>query len=228
MGHFLANVSHEFRTPLSALAASAELLRDQAPELSPAELQELLVSLHLGIIGLQTLVDNLLESASIEAGRFRVNCRPSDLTTIVTEAIQMMQPLADKHAQQLMSNLPALLPTVRADPRRTMQVLVNLISNAIKYGPDRAEIAVGATMSKNWVRVTVADRGPGISPEHRRDLFRRFVYPQTESDKAQYGAGLGLSVVKAVVEAQGGQVGVEDRPGGGLIFWFTLPVEGTV
>jgi signal transduction histidine kinase len=174
------------------------------------------------------LVDNLLESASIEAGRFRVNTRPSNLATIVTEAIQMMQPLADKHKQQLVPDLPVTIPTVRADPRRTMQVLVNLISNAIKYGPDEAEITVGAAVREDVVRVTVADRGPGISPEHRRDLFRRFVYPQVENSKAQYGAGLGLSVVKAVAEAQGGQVGIEDRPGGGSVFWFTLPVESPV
>lgn len=227
MGHFLANVSHEFRTPLSALAASAELLRDQAPELSPAELQELLISLHLGIIGLQTLVDNLLESASIEAGRFRVHLRPADLANIIFEATRLLEPLAEKHDQRFVLELPDILPTVRADPRRTIQVLVNLLSNAIKYGPDRADITVTATVEQPWVRLTVADRGAGIPPEHRRELFSRFVYPVSEGDKVPYGVGLGLSVVKAVVEAQGGQVGVGDRPGGGAVFWFTLPVEDT-
>ncbi|MEW5958354.1 MAG: ATP-binding protein [Chloroflexota bacterium] len=226
MGHFLANVAHEFRTPLSALAASAELLRDQAPELNPNELQELLVSLHLGIIGLQTLVDNLLESASIEAGRFRVHARPSDPGNIILEATRTMEPLAEKHNQRLVLDIPATLPTVRADPRRTIQVLVNLLSNAIKYGPDGAEIEVQASVQERVVQLTIADRGPGIAPEHRQDLFHRFVYPVSEGSKAQYGVGLGLWVVKAVVEAQGGHVGVKDRPGGGSIFWFTLPVEG--
>jgi signal transduction histidine kinase len=218
-------VAHEFRTPLSALAASVELLLDQAPELNAAELQELLISLHLGILGLQTLVDNLLESASIEAGRFRVSPRPSNLGRIIAEAIRTMQPLLDKRGQRLIVELPAAIPVVRADSRRTMQVLVNLLSNASKYGPDDAEITVSASVREGWVRVTVADRGPGIPPGHRKDLFRRFVYPDTDGDKTQYGAGLGLSVVKAVIEAHGGQVGVEDRPGGGSVFWFTLPVE---
>jgi PAS domain S-box-containing protein len=225
MGHFMANVTHEFRTPLSALAASVELLLDQAPDLSAAELHELLTPLHLGILGLQTLVDNLLESASIEAGRFRVSPRPSKLGNIIAEGIRMMQPLLDKRVQRLVVELPAVIPVVRADSRRTMQVLVNLLSNASKYGPDDAEIIVGAAVSEGWVRVTVADRGPGIPLKYRNDVFRRFVYPDTSGDRTQYGAGLGLSVVKAVIEAHGGRVGVEDRPGGGSVFWFTLPVE---
>jgi signal transduction histidine kinase len=135
--------------------------------------------------------------------------------------------LAEKHNQRFVMDLPDTLPTVRADPRRTIQVLVNLLSNAIKYGPDGADITVAAMVEPPWVRLTVADRGPGIPPEHRRELFSRFVYPVSEGDKVPYGVGLGLSVVKAVVEAQGGQVGVEDRPGGGAVFWFTLPVEET-
>ncbi len=225
MGHFLANVAHEFRTPLSAAVASIELLLDQAPDLSQAELQELLTSLHLGLLGLQALVDNLLESASIEAGRFRVSPRPAQLSQIIAEAIRTMQPLLDKHSQQLVVELPAAMPVVRADPRRTGQVVVNLLSNASRYGPDDAEIMLRATVDEGWVRVTVADQGPGVPPAFRNDIFRRFVYPTADNDKAKYGAGLGLSVVKAVVEAHGGQVGIEDRPGGGSVFWFTLPVE---
>jgi PAS domain S-box-containing protein len=108
LGHFLANIAHEFRTPLSALAASVELLLDQAPDLNPAELQELLTSLHLGVLGLQTLVDNLLESASIEAGRFRVSPRPSDLAEIIAEVTRTMQPLLAKRNQPLRLEIPAV------------------------------------------------------------------------------------------------------------------------
>jgi PAS domain S-box-containing protein len=223
LGHFLANVAHEFRTPLAAAAASVELLLDQAPDLSLAELGELLTSLHLGVLGLQTLVDNLLESASIEAGHFRVAPRPSDLSEIIADAIRMTQPLLDKRGQRLTVELPAAIPIVQADPRRTVQVLVNLLSNASKYGPDQAEIGIGATVNADWVKVIVVDQGPGIPSEQRKDLFRRFVRLHTANDQAQYGAGLGLSVVKAVIEAHGGQVGVDDRPDGGSIFWLTLP-----
>jgi PAS domain S-box-containing protein len=223
LGHFLVNVAHEFRTPLTALAASIELLMDQAPDLSTAELQELLTSLHLGIVSLQTLVDNLLESSSIEAGRFRVSPRPADLGDIIGEATRMMRPLLDKHGQRLIIELPAAIPVVQADPRRMIQVLVNLLSNASKYGPDDAEITLSVAANQGWVRVAVADQGPGVLPEHRDDLFRRFAHPGAGDDKAQYGAGLGLSVVKAVVEAHNGQVGVENRAAGGLVLWFTLP-----
>jgi PAS domain S-box-containing protein len=234
LGDFLADVAHEFRTPLSAVAASAELLLDQASDLAAipessegsravAELHELLMSLHLGILGLQTLVDNLLESASIETGHFRVHTQPSSLGEIIAEAIRTMQPLSDKHRQHLAVELPASLPAVQADPRRTVQALVNLLSNAIKYSPDEAEIQIRAAVEGNRVRVAVADRGSGIPPEERGVLFRRFAHPNTGYDYAKLGAGLGLSVVKTVVEAQGGQVGIDDRQGGGAVFWLTLP-----
>jgi PAS domain S-box-containing protein len=224
LGFFIANVAHEFRTPLSALAASAELLMDQAPDLTPAEMGELLRTLHLGVLGLQTLVDNLLESASIEAGHFRVSPRASDLKKIIAEAAATMRPLLEKYNQRLVVEAPSLLPDVLADPRRTAQVLVNLLSNASKYGPADEEIELAVTLTGDRVRVAVADRGPGISGGKREAVFRRFEYPSPAEGPAKVGAGLGLSVVKAIVEAQGGQAEVEDRPGGGSIFWFTLPL----
>jgi PAS domain S-box-containing protein len=224
LGFFIANVAHEFRTPLSALAASVELLMDQAPDLSPAEMGELLRTLHLGVLGLQTLVDNLLESASIEAGHFRVSPRPSDLNTIIAEAVRIMQPLLEKYNQRLAVQVPLELPDVMADPRRMVQVLVNLLSNASKYGPSDDEIDLTATLEESWVRVAVADRGPGISGGRREAVFRRFEYPSTADGPSKVGAGLGLSVVKAIVEAHGGQAEVEERSGGGSIFWFTLAV----
>jgi PAS domain S-box-containing protein len=225
VGHFLANVAHEFRTPLSALAASVELLLDQAPELSAAELGELLSSLHLGVLGLQTLIDNLLEGASIEAGQFRVQPRPTSLDEIIGEAIGTMQPLLDKHRQRMVVELPMAIPVVEADPRRAVQVLMNLLSNASKYGPDDAEIEIRTTVSGGWARIGVADSGPGVPLADRDELFRRFkASKRRDSERAQLGAGLGLSVVKSIVEAHGGRVGIDDRLGGGAVFWFTLPL----
>ena len=224
LGQFLASVAHEFRTPLSALEASIELLLDQAPELSPIELQELYTSLLLGTLGLHTLVDNLLESANIEARRFQISPRESDLGNIIIEAVQTMQPLLTKYEQHLTTELPLDIPVVWADPRRTMQVLINLLSNASRYGPPGEEIILQVLTEDQYVRVAVIDRGPGIPPEHRANIFRRFVFPHAGDAVSQAGAGLGLSVVKAIVTAHGGQVGVDDRPTGGSIFWFTLPI----
>lgn len=221
LAHFFANISHEFRTPLSALAASVELLLDQAPDLTPAELHELLTSLHLGIFGLQTLVDNLLESASLETGYFHVSPRPCDLADIIAEADNTIRPLLHKHGQRLEIELPPDLPPVQADPRRLVQVLVNLLSNANKYGPEEAVIGLRVAAEEKQVRVAVLDAGPGIDPAQRDLLFRRFAKLRDANSRS--GMGLGLSIVKAVVEAHGGQVGIDDRPGGGNIVWFTLP-----
>lgn len=221
LGDFLANISHEFRTPLSALAASIELLLDQLPELSFDEIQELLDSLHLGTLSLQTLIDNLLEGASIETGRFRVYPHPTDLAKVVQEAVRVMQPLLAKYEQHLVVELPDDLPLVKVDARRTGQVLVNLLSNAIKFGSRGGNIELSVSINDE-IRVTVADRGPGLVLEDRPDVFSRFVHLGSDNDRGQHGAGLGLSVVRAIVEAQGGQVGAGNRTGGGAIFWFTI------
>lgn len=224
MGEFLANITHEFRTPLSALAASSELLLDQAEVLRPEELRKLLNSLYMGIAGLQTLVDNLLESARLEAGRFRVFPHPTELGEIVAEATRIVQPLLNRHGQQLLVEFPSTIPYVHADARRITQVLVNLLSNANKYSPDDTEIAVKVSADSQWARIAVADQGPGIPADFRPSLYRRFARPEVGSGKSRYGAGLGLPIVKAIVEAHGGEVGLEDRAEGGTVFWFTLPM----
>lgn len=224
LGQFLANITHEFRTPLSALAASTELLLDQAPELSPEELQELLASLHISVVSLQTLVDNLLESSSIEAGRFRVSPRPADLEKVIYEAASIMQPLLEKYHQHLAIDIPNNLPMVIADGRRTVQVLNNLLSNASKFGLPDATITIRAQTGQDTVWVQVADQGPGIPSEAIEQIFTRFAYTGANHDNARAGAGLGLSVVKAIVEAQGGVVGVDSNKDGGSTFWFSLPM----
>lgn len=236
LGDFLANITHEFRTPLSALAASIELMLDQLPNLSQSELSELLDSLRLGTLSLQTLIDNLLEGASIEAGRFRVQPRSAELSEVIAEVARTMQPLVEKYGQRLEIDQPTDLPAVRIDPRRTAQVLVNLLSNAIKWSPTGSPISLNVSrmsindssdaQPKDFLKVTVTDCGPGIPPEHLADVFTRFSHLQNASGRAEYGAGLGLSVVKAIVEAQGGRVGALNRAEGGAEFWVTVPAVG--
>lgn len=227
LGDFLANITHEFRTPLSALAASIELILDQLDALSPTDLRELLDSLRLGTLGLQTLIDNLLEGASIEAGRFHVYPRPAELEEVVRDTARTLQPLFEKYHQQLKLDIPPGLLPVQIDPRRTTQVLVNLLSNAIKWSPEDSEIQLIVKQNSRSVYVSVSDRGPGIPENHLTDVYTRFSHLSTSIGRTEHGAGLGLSVVKAIVEAQGGEVGVENRPGGGARFWFSIPVSTT-
>jgi PAS domain S-box-containing protein len=222
--YFLTNISHEFRTPLSALKASVELLLDEFDTLSPANLRELLNSLNRSVTGLQTLIDNLLESARIEAGRFRIRRCRMDLTESVGDAIHMTAPLLDRRHQRLTVSLPVQLPPVDADPTRLTQVVVNLLSNASKYSPVGAEVGLTVEqVDKAVLRVSVSDEGPGIQPEQHTTLFQRFVRLDADNGR-RYGVGLGLWVVKAIVEEHSGEVGVDQRPGGGSIFWFTIPL----
>jgi len=223
--YFLANITHEFRTPLSGLNASLELLLDDAGYLSPAEMNELLYSIYLSASGLQALVDNLLESVHIESGRFTIRRHPIELNQVLASALRTMQPLLDRRRQSLSLTEPLHLPTLHADPTRLVQVLINLLSNASKYSPLDSTIDLSLDCIGNQLRFAVADRGPGIAPADRATLFRRFVR-LGERSADQYGIGLGLSVVKAIVEGHGGEVGVDERPGGGSIFWFTLPLTG--
>lgn len=224
LGDFLANITHEFRTPLTAQAVSIELLLDQLDELETVELRELLTAHYLGVLSLQTLVDNLLEGASIEAGKFRVSPQPTELAEVIPRATQTMEPLMEKYALQLHVVLPEGLPLVQADARRTHQVLVNLLSNAIKWSPRDSEILLCTTIKDREVKISVTDQGPGIPPEQKGELFTWLPNLQSKNVRADHGTGLGLSVVRAIVEAQGGRVGVEDGPAQGAVFWFTIPV----
>lgn len=224
LGDFMANITHEFRTPLAALQASTELLLDNLPSLSQSETEELLVSLNLGIINLQTLIDNLIEAASIEAGRFKVSLQPVPFDTILRDASGIILPLVEKYSLKLISQ-PIEEPIfVMADPRRTVQALVNLLSNAIKHSPENGCIQIKHSIVGEKLRIEIIDEGSGVPASQRSYLFRRFAHLDTTNERVRHGAGLGLSVVKEIVEAQQGEVGITDLKEGGTSFWFTLPL----
>jgi signal transduction histidine kinase len=224
LGDFMANITHEFRTPLAALEASSELLLDNLHSLSQSEIEELLVSLNLGIINLQTLIDNLIEAASIEAGRFKVALQTVPFDAIVNDALEIIRPLAEKYSLELAVqpyNEPIF---VIADHRRTVQALVNLLSNAVKHSPEDGCIQIKHDIIGDKLRVEIIDEGLGVPLGQRSNLFRRFSHLDTSNERARQGAGLGLSVVKEIVEAQQGEVGITDLTEGGTSFWFTLPL----
>ena len=224
IGEFLANITHEFRTPLTALSASVALLVEDLPQLEIVEIEELLNALNIGIIDLQSLIDNLIEAASIEAGRFSVNPQPIELNQILMDAIQTIDPIAQKYRLTIIQ--PKTRPNflVNADRRRTSQALINLLSNAIKHSPENGQITLATLMMGEVVLIEVQDEGSGVLENRRTQLFKRFILPGSSGATSQLGMGLGLSVVKAIIEAQQGQVGYKDREPHGAIFWFTLPL----
>jgi signal transduction histidine kinase len=222
--HFMADVAHEFRTPLSGIAATTELLVDEGADLTPDELASLLETISLSTLHLQTLVDNLLESTTMEAGVFQVHRRPIEFHEVVQKVANIMHPLLKRRQQNLSLSEPDQLPTIWADANRLTQVLVNLLSNASKFSPENGLIELSVTQDENWLTVAVLDSGPGLPAERFSDLFNRFV-TGSEPGKTQYGIGLGLSVVKSIVEMHGGQVGAENRPQGGAKVWFTIPIH---
>lgn len=227
LGEFLANITHEFRTPLTALSASVELLVDQLPGLTVPETEQLLKALNIGIIDLQSLIDNLIEAASIEAGRFKVNPQPISLQTVINTAISTIDPIAQRGGLHLVCQVPSEAIPVRADRRRTGQALVNMLSNAVKHSPEGGTVLVTTQISAGEVCVEVHDEGAGVPVNLRPNLFNRFVTPTSIGDYGDYGQlglGLGLSVVKAIIEAQGGSVGFRDGETGGAVFWFRLPI----
>ncbi len=222
--NFLANVAHEFRTPLSGIAATSEILVDEGTMLTPNELKELVATVRLSTLHLQTLVENLLESTTIEAGCFQVHRRPINLQAVVNDAANLMSPLLKRRKQALIRSVPEKLPIIWADANRLTQVLVNLLSNASKFSPMDGIIELKVTQDSEWITVSVLDSGPGLPTERFADLFKRFV-TANQSHDTQYGIGLGLSVVKSIVEMHGGQVGAQNLPLGGAKVWFTIPIH---
>jgi signal transduction histidine kinase len=219
--YFLANITHEFRTPLSTWNASMELLLNET-DLTAPEMRELLKPLHLSLLTLQTLIENLLESSAIEAGRFVLRKQQVDLDQRIDDAVRIVQPLFERRNQTFIRREPAYLPPLVGDAARLTQVLVNLLSNASNYSPPGSMITLEIERRGDRLRVAVADQGPGIPPAEREHLFQRFV--RLNADKPeQYGIGLGLYVVKTTIEAHGGSVGVDEHSGGGSVFWFELP-----
>jgi two-component system phosphate regulon sensor histidine kinase PhoR len=221
--YFLANITHEFRTPLSALKASVELILESLGEVSQSEIERLLHSIHYSVSGLQTLIDNLLESANIDSGHFRIHPQEVRLSEIIGEAVRVMAPLLQRREQGLQIEMDWSSPPLYLDPTRITQVMVNLLSNASKYSPTGKGIRIKVSpYPDNMFQISVVDQGAGLPPHDREKLFRKFVRLK-DSTGEHFGVGLGLSVVKTIVEAHGGTVGVDENPEGGSIFWFTLP-----
>ena len=221
---FLANLAHEFRTPLSAISASAELLVDEGQNMTAAELSDLTNVISLSTVHLQMLVNNLLENALIDAGVFRLRSCPVRLQDMLHNVAEMMAPLLRRRQQHLEVDAPEADVTFWGDPGRLDQALINLLENASKFSPSGGVIAISVSRQADVLTVAVLDSGPGLPSERFGDLFTRYVTGE-HPRSAQYGIGMGLPIVKAIIEAHGGEVGAQTRPEGGAKVWFTLPLQ---
>ena len=222
----LATVAHELRGPLTALATSSELLAEDFAHLDPEQVKSMLGAMHRRTLWLQGLVENLLCAATIREGRLQLNCQSLEMADVVEEVEAVVGPLLEQRGQRLRVRMARDVTDVLADSRRLGQVLINLILNASKFGAPNTSIDLTIGMRDGGVRVSVADRGPGVSPEQAKRLFEPYYRAPATAGSGKDGVGLGLSIVKSIVEAHYGQVGVESRRGGGARFWFCLPSAG--
>jgi len=219
---FLLDVAHELRTPISALTASLDLVHQDAISMPREELRAMVGTLRRSALRLEHLVENLLDAGSIEAGTFEVRALPSSLRDVLDDSLLFVQSIFDSKGQQLVTHLGRGADRVVCDPRRTGQVLANLLGNAGKYGTERSEITLRADSSAGFVKVTIHNDGPAIPPDELARLFQRFFRSRNVRGEMG-GLGLGLTICRAIVQAQGGEIGVDSAPDRGTSVHFTLP-----
>ncbi len=219
---FIMNAAHELRGPLASLRASIELLVEDYAVMPRDEMAVMLRTLQRAVVKFQGLVENIIDIGNIQAGKFRVRPSPNRLDTMIADALAQISPLFTGRGQRVEVNCPVGC-TVLADRPRIVQVLINLLTNASKYGPEGEVIGVRALTQDGFAVIEVTDRGPGIPPEEQVHLFQRF-YRGRRAEEEGMGIGLGLALAREIVEAHRGQMDVRSQLGEGTTFWFSLPM----
>ncbi len=217
----LSCVSHDLRTPLATIAGAASTLLEDAGGLKADTRRELLQSVADEAGRLNQLVGKLLEMTRLESSGFQLQRDWYPLDELVGSALGRLGSMLVEHRVE--TAIPDDLPLVRVDGVLLDEVLTNLLENAARYTPRGSEITLRGSAASEHMLVEVLDRGPGIEPGSEADIFRRFVRRRPATDRA--GTGLGLAICAAVVRLHGGQIGVENREGGGARFWFTIPLS---
>lgn len=221
----LSSVSHDLRTPLASIRAAAGGLLQEDIDWDPETRREFAAAIDEEALRLNHLVGNLLEMSRIDAGALDARTELYPLDSLLHAAVARLAPVTAGRPVEVV--LPADLPPVPLDPVQIDQVLGNLLENAAKHTPAGAPIAVTVAIAPEGdaVRVSVADRGPGIPPAEHARIFDKFYRLPSAAPVA--GSGLGLAIARGLVEAHGGRIGIEGRPGGGARFTFTLPLSPT-
>ena len=219
----LSTVSHDLRTPLTAIAGAASGLLEENAPLDTSTRHELCQTIAEEAHRLNRLVNNLLDMTRLEAGAIQVHKEWQPLEEVVGAALTRLE--AQLHDRPLTTHFPADLLLVPLDSVLIEQVLLNLLDNAVKYTPPGSPIALTAWATEDAVTVEVADRGPGLPPGEEQRIFDKFY--RVPRPPMPSGTGLGLTICRGMVEAHGGQMWAENRPGGGTVVRFTLPLTGT-
>ena len=224
---FLADVSHELRTPIAALRTFNELLTEgQVPEAETR--QEFLEQSRLQIERLDWLASNLLELSKLDSGLVLLDLRPDDLRAVVENAIAQAQPNADRKGVELVVKVPDEPLRQRHDPQRMGQVLGNLIGNAIKFTPSGGRVEVSLAPTDGGAEFRVADTGVGIDARELPFVFDRFYRGAQASEPRATGSGLGLSIVRSIVEMHNGRVAISSTAGAGTQVSVVLPADVSV
>ncbi|MGM9606853.1 MAG: ATP-binding protein [Oscillospiraceae bacterium] len=223
---FVANVSHELRTPLTNIRSYAETLADSAGEL-PAEMERNFLGVILNESDRMThIVQDLLTLSRFDSGRSELKLSNFPFGGAVRDVYNAVVLEAQRHQHELVLDLPEDLPEIRADRERVLQVMMNVVSNAIKYTPDGGRIAISAGRAGKRVWMEVADNGIGIPAEDRARVFERFYRVDKARSRQSGGTGLGLSIAKEIMDQHKGYLGLVDREGPGTTIRMELNVEG--
>lgn len=220
---FVGAVSHELRTPLTSILGYAELLEDGVAGGLTAGQRSYLANIQGAVKRLEVLVDDLLDEARLDAGTFKLRLADVDLGAKAREVAESLAPQALTREVELRSSVPPAALMVRSDPQRIGQVLTNLVGNAIKFSDRGGVVEIRLRPGDGRVRLEVVDNGIGIAQEDLDKLFLRFSQLPAADERGVGGTGLGLSIAKSIVEAHGGEIGVESEPRVGTVFWFELP-----
>jgi len=221
---FLANMSHELRTPLNAILGYTELVLDEIYGPVPERLREVLGRVQENGRHLLRLINDVLDLSKIEAGELRLSLADYSLADVVQSAVTAVEPLAAEKGLGLRAVVPEGLPLGRGDERRLLQVLLNLVGNAVKF-TTAGEVRVAARLVGGAFEVSVSDTGPGIPEGEQERIFEEFHQVDSSSTRQAGGTGLGLAIARRIVALHGGRIGVRSQPGQGSTFSVLLPIR---
>ena len=222
---FLANMSHELRTPLNAIIGFSELMLDaKESQFDAATQRRFLTQVHSSGKHLLGLINDILDLSKVEAGQMEIRVTAMALGPIVNQVLSIVEPLAAQKSITIQSGVPKDLD-VTADSAKLKQMLLNLVSNAIKFTPDAGVVRIDARRTGSTVDIAVADNGIGIPKEEQANIFREFHQVDPGPGRRQQGTGLGLALTRRFAQLHGGDVRVESTPGQGSVFTLSLPVQ---